>query len=100
MIIQLQIPVDGISKMITHMIQLNPEERLSCESYLQEYGSLVFPDYFTPFLHKFFSCLIPAEPDARVSIYSREKIIGNLNLCGSQKSNFCFTQLNYVLYIL
>ncbi|CAA6654858.1 unnamed protein product [Spirodela intermedia] len=55
----------GIRKMILHMIQLDPELRLSCESYLQEYGSVVFPSYFSPFLHKVFSCLVPLDSDSR-----------------------------------
>ncbi|MQL91350.1 hypothetical protein Taro_023949 [Colocasia esculenta] len=63
-----KIPDIGIRKMILHMIQLNPELRLSCESYLQEYGSFVFPSYFSPFLHKFFSCLIPMDSDTRVAV--------------------------------
>ncbi|XP_020241564.1 phosphoinositide 3-kinase regulatory subunit 4 isoform X2 [Asparagus officinalis] len=58
----------GIQKMILHMIQLDPESRLSCESYLQNYTSVVFPSYFSPFLHKFFSCLIPLDSDTRVAV--------------------------------
>lgn len=52
--------------MILHMIQLDPEERLSCDNYLQSYASAVFPSYFSPFLHKLFSCLIPLDSDTRV----------------------------------
>lgn len=63
---RVQITDIGIRKMILHMIQLEPELRLSCESYLQEYGSVVFPSYFSPFLHKFFSCLVPLDSDTRV----------------------------------
>ncbi|XP_078429707.1 protein kinase family protein / WD-40 repeat family protein isoform X2 [Wolffia australiana] len=58
----------GVRKMILHMIQLDPELRLSCESYLQEYSAVVFPCYFSPFLHKFFSCLVPLDSDTRVVV--------------------------------
>lgn len=52
--------------MILHMIQLDPNARLTCESYLQNYASSIFPSYFSPFLHKFFSCLVPLDSDTRV----------------------------------
>ncbi|XP_020578305.1 probable serine/threonine-protein kinase vps15 isoform X2 [Phalaenopsis equestris] len=63
-----KIPDVGIREMILHMIQLNPEERLSCDSYLQSYASAVFPSYFSPFLHQLFSCLIPLDSDTRVAM--------------------------------
>lgn len=65
-IVLLQIPDSGIRKMILHMIQLDPESRLSAESHLQEYVGVVFPNYFSPFLHKFYSLLNPLSSDARV----------------------------------
>ncbi|KAJ6829294.1 phosphoinositide 3-kinase regulatory subunit 4 isoform X2 [Iris pallida] len=73
----------GIRKMILHMIQLDPESRLSCESYLQSYATVVFPSYFSPFLHKFFSCLIPLNSDTRVAVTQsafheiHNQIVGN-----------------------
>lgn len=63
-----KIPDSGIRKMILHMIQLDPELRLSAESYLQSYASDVFPSYFSPFLHNFFSCLSPLDSDTRVAV--------------------------------
>eukprot|EP01018_Ginkgo_biloba_P018920 Gb_24427 [translate_table: standard] len=54
--------------MILHMIQLDPEARLSCESYLQNYASVVFPSYFSPLLHNFFSYLMPLDTDTRVTV--------------------------------
>ncbi|XP_077247976.1 serine/threonine-protein kinase VPS15-like isoform X1 [Tasmannia lanceolata] len=63
-----KIPDSGIRKMILHMIQLDPESRLSSESYLQDYASVVFPSYFSPFLHKYFSCLTPLDSDTRVAV--------------------------------
>ncbi|KAG0468630.1 hypothetical protein HPP92_017958 [Vanilla planifolia] len=57
-----------IREMILHMIQLDPELRLSCDNYLQSYASAVFPCYFSPFLHKFFSCLIPLDSDMRIAM--------------------------------
>ncbi|CAL9043768.1 unnamed protein product [Musa banksii] len=62
-----KIQEDGIRKMILHMIQLDPNARLTCESYLQNYASSIFPNYFAPFLHKFFSCLVPLDSDTRVA---------------------------------
>ncbi|KAL7093690.1 hypothetical protein ACP275_11G054800 [Erythranthe tilingii] len=61
-----KIPDSGIRKMILHMIQLDPESRCSAESYLQNYAGVVFPRYFSPFLHKFYSFLNPLSSDARV----------------------------------
>ncbi|KAL3825203.1 hypothetical protein ACJIZ3_021232 [Penstemon smallii] len=61
-----KIPDSGIRKMILHMIQLDPELRCSAESYLQNYAGVVFPSYFSPFLHKFYSLLNPLSSDARV----------------------------------
>lgn len=59
---------DGIREMVRHMIQLNPEARLSCSSYLQKYASIVFPFYFSPFFHNFFSCVVTLDTDARVAL--------------------------------
>ncbi|XP_034577641.1 serine/threonine-protein kinase VPS15 isoform X2 [Setaria viridis] len=56
----------GIRDMILHMIQLDPQKRLPCRSYLQKYESVVFPVYFSNFLHKFFSDIVPLDSDARV----------------------------------
>ncbi|XP_010688347.1 serine/threonine-protein kinase VPS15 [Beta vulgaris subsp. vulgaris] len=61
-----KIPDPGVRKMILHMIQLNPDERLSAEGYLQSYAGIVFPNYFSPFLHKFYSCLNALDSDTRV----------------------------------
>ena len=52
--------------MILHMIQLNPDERFSAEAYLLKYAGMAFPNYFSPFLHNFYSCLGSLDPDARV----------------------------------
>ncbi|KAL6496848.1 hypothetical protein OROGR_028777 [Orobanche gracilis] len=48
------------------MIQLDPESRCSAESYLQNNAGFVFPCYFSPFLHKFYSLLNPLSCNARV----------------------------------
>lgn len=64
----LQIQDTGIRDMILHMIQLDPQKRLPCRSYLQKYESVVFPVYFSNFLHKFFSDIVPLDSDARVRI--------------------------------
>ncbi|KAH7675013.1 Non-specific serine/threonine protein kinase protein [Dioscorea alata] len=61
----------GIRRMILHMIQLDPESRLSCESYLQSFASDVFPSYFSPCLHSVFSCLVPLDSDKRVEVIQR-----------------------------
>ncbi|XP_047338375.1 serine/threonine-protein kinase VPS15 [Impatiens glandulifera] len=61
-----KIPDAAIRKMILHMIQLDPELRLSAEEYLQSYTSVVFPNYFSPFLHNFFAHLNPFDSDKRV----------------------------------
>ncbi|KAJ8768798.1 hypothetical protein K2173_023702 [Erythroxylum novogranatense] len=61
-----KIPDSGIRKMILHMIQLEPEARLSAEGYLQNYVDVVFPSYFSPFLHNFYCCWNPIQSDMRV----------------------------------
>ncbi|XP_056167022.1 serine/threonine-protein kinase VPS15-like isoform X1 [Syzygium oleosum] len=63
-----KIPDSGIRKMILHMIQLEPECRLSAESYLQTFAGIVFPGYFSPFLHNLYCCCNPLPPDARVAM--------------------------------
>ncbi|KAK7272737.1 hypothetical protein RJT34_29543 [Clitoria ternatea] len=61
-----KIPDPGIRKMILHMIQLEPESRFSAERYLTEYAAVVFPIYFSPFLHDFYRCWSPLHSDMRV----------------------------------
>ncbi|XP_019458006.1 PREDICTED: phosphoinositide 3-kinase regulatory subunit 4 [Lupinus angustifolius] len=61
-----KIPDLGIRKMIQHMIQLEPESRFSAETYLREYAEVVFPTYFSPFLHDFYRCWSPLHSDMRV----------------------------------
>ncbi|KAM1229743.1 hypothetical protein FF1_039986 [Malus domestica] len=63
-----KIPDSGIRKMILHMIQLEPELRLSADSYLQEYTTVVFPSYFSPFLHNFHCFWNPLHSDMRVAL--------------------------------
>eukprot|EP00250_Pteridium_aquilinum_P016932 c23371_g3_i3 orf=69-4718(+) len=58
----------GIREMILHMIQLDPAARYSAEHYLQSWVPHVFPAYFTPLLHSFFSCLLPLDIDTRVAV--------------------------------
>ncbi|XP_022754954.1 phosphoinositide 3-kinase regulatory subunit 4 isoform X2 [Durio zibethinus] len=63
-----KIPDIGIRKMILHMIQLEPESRFSAESYLQNYAAVVFPSYFSPFLHNFYCCWNPLHSDMRIAM--------------------------------
>ncbi|CAI9100458.1 OLC1v1037568C1 [Oldenlandia corymbosa var. corymbosa] len=63
-----KIPDSGIRKMILHMIQLDVESRFSAEGYLQNFSGIVFPCYFSPFLHNLYSLLNPLTADARVLI--------------------------------
>ncbi|XP_021277127.1 phosphoinositide 3-kinase regulatory subunit 4 isoform X2 [Herrania umbratica] len=63
-----KIPDIGIRKMILHMIQLEPESRLCAESYLQNYAAVVFPSYFSPFLHNFYCCWNPIHSDMRIAM--------------------------------
>ncbi|XP_010438306.1 PREDICTED: phosphoinositide 3-kinase regulatory subunit 4-like [Camelina sativa] len=62
-----KIPDLGIRKMILHMIQLEPEARLSAEDYLKNYVGVVFPNYFSPFLHTLYCCWNPLPSDMRVA---------------------------------
>ncbi|XP_024979474.1 serine/threonine-protein kinase VPS15-like isoform X1 [Cynara cardunculus var. scolymus] len=63
-----KIPDSGIRKMILHMIQLDPDLRCSAESYLQSYAGVVFPCYFSPFLHNLYSNLNRNNSDSRVAL--------------------------------
>ncbi|KAI3714696.1 hypothetical protein L6452_21655 [Arctium lappa] len=63
-----KIPDSGIRKMILHMIQLDPDSRCSAESYLQSYADVVFPCYFSPFLHNLYSNLNRNNSDSRVAL--------------------------------
>ncbi|XP_044463913.1 serine/threonine-protein kinase VPS15-like isoform X2 [Mangifera indica] len=63
-----KIPDSGIRKMILHMIQLEPELRFSAEIYLQKYAAVVFPTYFSPFLHNFYCCWNARHSDTRVEM--------------------------------
>ncbi|KAG9157708.1 hypothetical protein Leryth_021228 [Lithospermum erythrorhizon] len=63
-----KIPDSGLRRMILHMIQLDPETRYSADTYLQNFAGVVFPIYFSPFLHNFYSLLNPLSSDARVLI--------------------------------
>ncbi|KAM7259635.1 hypothetical protein ACFE04_015376 [Oxalis oulophora] len=63
-----KIPDFGIRKMILHMIQLDAESRLSAEGYLQTYAGVVFPNYFSPFLHNFYCCSNPLHSDMKVAM--------------------------------
>ncbi|MCO5613378.1 hypothetical protein L7F22_067654 [Adiantum nelumboides] len=58
----------GVRDTILHMIQLDPTARLTAEQYLQSWAPCVFPAYFSPLLHSFFSCLLPLDIDTRVAV--------------------------------
>lgn len=63
-----KVPDVGMRDMILHMIQLDPESRLSAEQYMQSWAAHIFPAYFSPLLHGFFSCLLPLDSDTRVAV--------------------------------
>ncbi|KAL2654025.1 hypothetical protein R1flu_022153 [Riccia fluitans] len=62
-----KIPDEKIKTIVQHMLQLSPEARATPDEYLQSWAPTVFPTYFTPLLHKFFSCLVPLDADTRVA---------------------------------
>lgn len=68
--------------MILHMIQLEPEARLSAESYLQTYVGVVFPNY-SPFLHNLYCCWNPLPSDMRVIVFgiSCDLILHSASTC-------------------
>lgn len=65
--------------MILHMIHLEPELRLSADSYIQEFTSTVFPSYFSPFLHNFYCYWNQLHSDVRVS--NSTDFIKDLTVC-------------------
>lgn len=73
-IIVCQIPDRGVRDMVLHMIQLDPELRLSSQEYLQTWAPNNFPSYFSPLLHNFFSCIVPLDPDTRVSLSTMSRL--------------------------
>ncbi|KAL0337344.1 UNVERIFIED_CONTAM: Serine/threonine-protein kinase VPS15 [Sesamum calycinum] len=85
-----KIPDSGIRKMILHMIQLDPESRCSADSYLQNYAGVVFPSYFSPFLHKFYSLLNPLSSDARTNGGNKasEGMISQTEISSDDRSQF------------
>ena len=50
-----------------HMIQRNPEARLTAKDYLTTYGPSLFPEYFTSFLQPFCQTLLPLSADLRLA---------------------------------
>lgn len=63
-----KIPDAGVRDMILDMINVVPEKRSSADQYLKTWCPRVFPDYFSPLLHDFFSCLVPLDTDNRVAV--------------------------------
>ena len=53
--------------LILHMIQLDPESRLSAKDYLISWGPNLFPEYFTSFLQPFCQTLLPLSADLRLA---------------------------------
>ncbi|KAL3686006.1 hypothetical protein R1sor_004028 [Riccia sorocarpa] len=62
-----KIPDEKIRAIVKHMLQLSPDARATPDEYLQSWAPAVFPTYFSPLLHKFFSCLVPLDADTRVA---------------------------------
>lgn len=46
-----------IREMVTHMIQVNPEDRYTAEEYLTFWKHKAFPDYFYSFLHQYLNLI-------------------------------------------
>ena len=53
--------------LILHMIQLDPNNRLSAKDYLTSWGPSLFPEYFTSFLQPFCQTLLPLSADLRLA---------------------------------
>ena len=53
--------------LILHMIQLDPNSRLSAKDYLTSWGPSLFPEYFTSFLQPFCQTLLPLSADLRLA---------------------------------
>ena len=70
-----------MADLISHMLQLNPKERLSASEYLTKYKGIVFPEYFYSFLHPYMCVLA----DSRRLVSSAMK--GNIlvSLKGTQR---------------
>ncbi|XP_024396466.1 serine/threonine-protein kinase VPS15 isoform X3 [Physcomitrium patens] len=63
-----KIPDMGVRDMILDMINVLPQNRLSADDYLKLWCPRVFPEYFSPLLHDFFSYLISLDTDNRVAL--------------------------------
>lgn len=53
--------------LILHMIQLDPNNRLSAKDYLTSWDPSLFPEYFTSFLQPFCQTLLPLSADLRLA---------------------------------
>ena len=53
--------------LILHMIQLDPNNRLSAKDYLTGWGPSLFPEFFTSFLQPFCQTLLPLSADLRLA---------------------------------
>ncbi|KAG5519398.1 hypothetical protein PMAC_002025 [Pneumocystis sp. 'macacae'] len=47
-----------VKSLICHMINLDPEKRLSAEEYLEKWKNKVFPDYFFTFLYQYINSIM------------------------------------------
>ncbi|CEP11758.1 hypothetical protein [Parasitella parasitica] len=62
-----------IRKLVKHMIQIDPEQRLSAEEYLAQWHGKAFPHYFYSFLYQYMSTLVekfqhqpPPQPQSKI----------------------------------
>ncbi|KAL3131972.1 hypothetical protein ABBQ38_007667 [Trebouxia sp. C0009 RCD-2024] len=62
-----QIEPAAMRAVILHMIQLDPDKRLSAKDYLTSWGPSLFPEYFTSFLQPFCHTLLPLSADLRLA---------------------------------
>lgn len=74
--------------MILDMINVLPEKRLSADQFLKMWCPLVFPEYFSPLLHDFFSYLVPLDTDNRVSHKNLWFLTGFTSFRFDMRSNF------------
>ena len=67
-----RIPDKNLREMIAHMVQLDPQQRISAKEYLDRYKTKVFPDYFYSFLHQYMGLITdPSSGQSPISGASR-----------------------------
>ncbi|KAF1966121.1 phosphoinositide 3-kinase regulatory subunit 4 [Bimuria novae-zelandiae CBS 107.79] len=65
-----------VRELITHMIQIDPNSRMSAEDYLEHWQGKVFPHYFSGFLHQYMHSTITDPSSGRKPVTTAAEHLG------------------------